>query len=97
MYNVSRMTLFKPVLLTKMCLPVLIMSPVLRKPDFCLGENKGAHQLRSNCKAYQRLCFRNADSTIKFVCLFRACTARVVSDLVGNPEDRDSRVAAQLF
>ena len=29
------------------------MSRVMRKPDFCLGENKGADQLRSNCEADQ--------------------------------------------
>ena len=40
------------------------MSRVVRKPDFCLGENKGADQLRSNCEADQRLCFRYSDSTI---------------------------------
>ena len=27
----------------------------MRKPGFCLGENKGADQLRSNCEADQRL------------------------------------------
>ena len=36
----------------------------MRKPDFCLGENKGADQLRSNCEADQRLCFRYSDSII---------------------------------
>ena len=36
----------------------------MRKPDFCLCENKGADQLRSNCEADQRLCFRYTDSTI---------------------------------
>ena len=30
----------------------------MRKADFCLCENKGADQLRSNCKADQCLCFR---------------------------------------
>ena len=35
----------------------------MRKPDFCLCENKGADQLRSNCEADQRLCFRYTDST----------------------------------
>ena len=40
------------------------MSHVMRKPDFCLCENKGADQLRSNCEADQRLCFRYLDSTI---------------------------------
>ena len=29
-----------------------------KKIDFRLWENKGADQLRSNCKADQRLCFR---------------------------------------
>ena len=36
----------------------------MRKPDFCLCENKGADQLCSNCTADQRLCFRYMDSTI---------------------------------
>ena len=36
----------------------------MRKPDFCICENKDADQLRSNCTAYQRLCFRYTDSTI---------------------------------
>ena len=36
----------------------------MRKPDFCLCVNKGADQLRSNCEADQRLCFRYTDSTI---------------------------------
>ena len=27
------------------------------KPTICIGENKGADQLRSNCEADQRLCF----------------------------------------
>ena len=40
------------------------MSHVVRKPDFCLCENKSADQLRSNCEADQRLCFRYGDSTI---------------------------------
>ena len=34
------------------------------KPTICIGENKGADQLRSNSEADQRLCFRNTDSTI---------------------------------
>ena len=34
------------------------------KPTICIGENKGADQLRSNCEADQRLCFRYPDSTI---------------------------------
>ena len=40
------------------------MSRVMRKPAFCICENKGADQLRSNCAADQRLCFRYTGSTI---------------------------------
>ena len=40
------------------------LSHIVRKPDFCLCENKGADQLRSNCEADQRLCFHYMDSTI---------------------------------
>ena len=40
------------------------LSRIVRKPDYCLCENKGADQLRSNCEADQRLCFRYTDSTI---------------------------------
>ena len=41
-----------------------IMSRIMRKPDFCICENKGADQLCSNCTADQHLCFRYSDSTI---------------------------------
>ena len=36
----------------------------MRKPGFCICENKDADQLRGNCEADQRLCFRYTDSTI---------------------------------
>ena len=36
----------------------------MRKPDFCICENKAADQLHGNRKADQRLCFRYTDSTI---------------------------------
>ena len=39
------------------------MSCHMGKPTICTGENKGADQLRSNCEADQRLCFRYMDST----------------------------------
>ena len=35
----------------------------MRKPTFFICENKDAAQLRSNCEANQRLCFRYMDST----------------------------------
>ena len=34
------------------------------KPTICIGENKGADQLRSNCEADQHLCSRYMDTTI---------------------------------
>ena len=40
------------------------MSRLMGKQTICIGENKGAYQLRSNCEADQRLCFRYSDSTI---------------------------------
>ena len=36
----------------------------MRNPAFCICENKDADQLRSNCAADQRLCFRYTDSAI---------------------------------
>ena len=69
----------------------------MRKPDFCICENKDADQLRGNREADQRLCFRYIVSTIpllsksknfKPLAILCGCTARFVSDLVGNPEDR---------
>ena len=40
------------------------VSRVVRKPDFCICENKDTDQLRGDCEADQRLCFRLTDSTI---------------------------------
>ena len=36
----------------------------MRKPDFCICENKDADQLRGDLKTDQHLCFRYTDSTI---------------------------------
>ena len=77
----------------------------MRKPAFCICENKDAEQLRGNREADQRLCFRYTDSTIPFTFeirnfkpldIFCICAARFVSDLVGNPEDRFSPDEAHL-
>ena len=40
------------------------LSRVMRKPTFCICENKDADQLRGNREADQRLCFRYIDSAI---------------------------------
>ena len=45
-------------------LEILDMSHVVKKPAFCICENKDADQLRSNREADQRLCFHYLDSTI---------------------------------
>ena len=73
----------------------------MRKPDFHLNENKGADQLRSNCEADQRLSFRYSSSTyiqnFKLLACLCNCTGWFKSDLVGNPEDRFSRILAQMI
>ena len=55
----------------------------------------------SNCAADQRLCFRHIDCTIpvnfKPLAIFCGCTARFVSDLVGNSEDRFSHDVALCY
>ena len=43
------------------------LSRVVRKPDFCIRENKDADQLPGNREADQRLCFCYIDSTIPLV------------------------------
>ena len=42
----------------------ILMSRVVRKPAFCICENKDADQLRGNREADQRLCFRYSDGMI---------------------------------
>ena len=41
------------------------------KPTVCIVENKGTDQLRGNCKAEQRLCFRFMDSTIALLLKYK--------------------------
>ena len=64
------------------------MSRLMGKPTICIGENKGADQLRGNREADQHLCFRFLDSTMpplfKLLALFCDCIGRFVSDLFGN-------------
>ena len=77
------------------------MSHTVRKPDFCLCKNKGADQLCSNRTADERLCFRYTDSTfpllLKYKALLCDCTGQFVLELVRNPVDRFSRVAANTI
>ena len=78
----------------------------MRKPAFCICENKDADQLHGNREADQRLCFGYTDTTIPLLSKIRNLTplaissdrtARFVSDLVGNPEDRFSHNEAHIF
>ena len=46
------------------------MEPPHGKTNNLIGENKGADQLRSNCEADQRLCFRYMDSAIPLLLKF---------------------------
>ena len=53
----------------------------MRKPFFCICENKNADQLRGNREADQRLCFRYIDSTIPLLPIYeisRFCPSCVV-------------------
>ena len=47
------------------------MSHRTRKPTICICKNKDADQLRSNCEADQRLCFRYMDSAIPLLVIFK--------------------------
>ena len=77
----------------------------MRYLPFCKCENKDADQLRSNT-AHVISAFVFAIRTVpslfylnpKFqaLAIFCGCTARFVSDLVGNPEDRVSQNEAHL-
>ena len=73
----------------------------MRKPTFCICENKDADQLRGNREADQRLCFRYTDSTIRLLpkpeISSRSCTARFASDQVRIPEDRFSHNEAHML
>ena len=53
-----------PVKLTGVRIFRYYKSRVMRKPAFCICENKGADQLCSNSAADQRPCFRYIDITI---------------------------------
>ena len=62
LYTISNLHQLKKSILSKRV--VDDMSRVMRKPVFCICDNKDADQLRGNREADQRLCFRYTDSTI---------------------------------
>ena len=64
----------------------------MRKPTFCICENKDADQLRGNREADQRLCFPFKDSTIPLL-----PKSEMYSPVcVGNPDDRFSHNEAHF-
>ena len=77
------------------------LSLVMRKPAFCICENKDADQLRGNREADQRLCFRYMDSTMPLLSKSEIQASWLYSlvcvGLVGNPEDRFSQNKAHLY
>ena len=74
-WSVKNSNMLLPLISTNLCLNMQLLldfnlhllSRVVRKPDLCICENKGADQLRGNREADQRLCFRYSDSTIPLV------------------------------
>ena len=68
-FSKSRLTLLRPTCPYNLTLPerCTTSEPHREKIGYCLCENKGADQLRSNCEADQRLCFRYTDSTISLL------------------------------
>ena len=58
----------------------------MRKPVFCICENKDTDQLRGNL-----------NPNFKSLAIFYNCTAGFMSDLVGNPEDRFSHNEASII
>ena len=86
-----------PILPCLNCMSLLDMSHFMRKPALCISEKKGADQLHGDCAVDQRLYFckipllsKSKISSLFSLAIFCGHTARVVSDLVRNPEDRFS-------
>ena len=81
-----------------------LLEHVLRKQAFFICENKDADQLCSNCTADLHLCFcickkyKPSSTYIQnFKLLACFCDCTVVSDMVRNPEDHFSHIAANHF
>ena len=76
----------------------------MSKSAFCICENKDADQLCSNCTTDQRLCFATQIELFRYflnpkfpASSYLCWYSLVVSDLVGNPEDRFSCVVAHVL
>ena len=81
------------------------MSLVMRKPAFCICENKDADQLHGNREADQRLCFCYTDSPIPLLPIYEissllSSSVAVQSGLCGTwseTPDRFSHNEAQII
>ena len=79
------------------------LSLVMRKMAFCICENKDADQHAVTAKLISAFVFATRIEqsfyflNFKPLVIFCGCTARFVSDLVGNPEDRFSHNEAHLM
>ena len=74
----------------------------MRKPAFCICENTGADKLRGYPRSLSALLFSLHRYFLNpkfqaYIAIFYGCTALLVSDLVGNHEDRFSRDAALII
>ena len=72
----------------------------MRKPAFCICENKDADQLRGNHEADQRLCFRYTDSTISLLPKYEMASLQpssvaVQPDLCGTLSETPKTVVSQ--
>ena len=85
------------------------MSPLMRRQTICICETKDADQLRGNCEADQRLCFRYMDSTIPLLSISKissllpssvtvqARLCQSLTDLVGHQNCWFSHAKAQMI
>ena len=57
----------------------------MRKPAFCICENKDADQLHGNREADQRLCFHYIDSTIPLLPTYEISSLKPTCEVVSYP------------
>ena len=67
----------------------------MRKPTFCICENKDTDQLRGNGEADQRLCFRFID--LQSLYSLNPKEQRAFSPVFGPLRDKIMKVAVQHF
>ena len=68
----------------------------MRKPTFCICENKGADQLHGDCEADQRLCFRYIDSTIPLLSKLKVSSLKQ-SSVAAQPDLSQTRSETRML